>query len=318
MTHREQSVFENIANRFSPFARCAGFLTGCASTVIAILGCALSVSAQEIPAQEQAVEKGSDASEAKVQMDAMRAIAKGVKMTVTDGNTSREVELIPDALFRSNDPARNWYHGSTWGFGRKGRPVALLSLALYRTNTGNPSGWLHEFNSLSSASIESKTAEGRAWSTRKAGLEFKDIPGAAAVADKETGRTRQFREMSARFSGFESLQEGVNAKPERIELRLIPHPVYRYSDPEQGLVDGAIFFMVHSTNPEAVLVLEAVHDGVSDPVWKFAFTRLTFAELHVDLDGKEVWTLPSINSTPPTEPYLVFFQPVTPGERTNK
>ncbi len=57
-------------------------------------------------------------------------------------------------------------------------------------------------------------------------------------------------------------------------------------------------------------MLEAVHEGEKDPVWKYALTRITFAALHVELDGQEVWTLPQISNTLSTDPYLVFFQPL--------
>jgi hypothetical protein len=190
-------------------------------------------------------------------------------------------------------------------------------LNLYLTNEGVPSGWLHEFNSLSNSLVEAKASGGRDWSSRKPGLEFHKVLAAKAVAEKESERTRQLRELSARFAGFEHLREDGDGSG-RIELRLVPRPVYRYSDPEQGLVDGAIFFMVHSTNPEAALILEAVREGDKDPGWQYALTRLTIAELHVELDGDEVWTLPQLNSTAPTDPYWVFFQPINASQLRKK
>jgi hypothetical protein len=318
MHSRRQSFLRLLSYPTSKCRRWPAVLLGTAIAVLLALERVHLASAEDRGTEDQAARKSEDSTEAKAQMAVMQQIASDVKMKVTDGGTQRDVDLIPDALFRSSDPARNWFHGSTWAFGGKGRPVALLSLSLYRTNTGAASGWLYEFNSLSSLPVESKTPGGQAWSTRKPGLEFKELPGAKTVAEKEGGRTRQFRELSNRFAGFESMREGANDKPERIELRLVPRPVYRYSDSKQSVVDGAIFFMVHSTNPEAALVLEAVSEKDKDPVWKYAFTRLTIAELHVDLDGKEVWTLPQLNNTSPTDPYLVFFKPITAGERGNK
>jgi hypothetical protein len=293
-------------------------LFGAAMAVLGTLKHVPTAWAQERQTRDRAEQKAADSTEARAQMAAMHQIASDVRVKVTDGDTQRAVELIPEALFRSSDAARNWFYGSAWAYGGKGRPVALLSLSLYRTNEGVESGWLFEFNSLSNLPVEAKTPGSQDWSTRKPGLEFKDLHGVKTVAEKEAGRTLQLREMSSRFTGFESMREGANNKPERIELRLIPRPVYRYSDPEGSVVDGAIFFMVHSTNPEAALVIEARREGDNDPVWRYAFTRLTIAELHVDLDGKEVWTLPQINSTAPTDPYLVFFKPVKAGGRANK
>ena len=39
--------------------------------------------------------------------------------------------------------------------------------------------------------------------------------------------------------------------------RLLTVPVFRYSQPERGIVDGALFAFVRSTNPELLIVIEA-------------------------------------------------------------
>jgi len=162
--------------------------------------------------------------------------------------------------------------------------------------------------------VEAKASGGRDWTSRKPGLEFHKVPASKAVAEKESERTRQLRELSARFAGFEDLREDGPGSG-RIDLRLVPRPIYRYSDPEHGLIDGAIFLMVHSTNPEAALILEAVREGDTDPGWRYALTRLTIAELHVALDGDEVWTLPQLKSTARTDPYWVYFLPISRLEK---
>src|SRR5262249_40100143 len=106
-------------------------------------------------------ERTTESSESKEQMAAMQEIAGDIKVTVTDNGKPRDVDLVSKALFRSSDPARHVFHGSVWAFGSQGRPVALLSLNLYLTNEGVPSGWLHEFNSLSNSLVEAKASGGR-------------------------------------------------------------------------------------------------------------------------------------------------------------
>ena len=259
-------------------------------------------------ADEQKAESSGDAPDREAQLAAMRKIAGGVKMTVGD-EEPREVEMIPEPLFRFNDSARDFSDGSIWGFGSKGRPQAILSLSLHPYNADRL-GWLYEINSLTSLPIEARFAGPQTWSTQKPGLEFKDLPGAPAGAAKEAGRNRQFRELSARFAGYESFRKSPNAKLERYELRLIPRPIYRYSDPEQGLIDGALFLLSYGTNPEVVLVIELVRQGEDGSTWKYALTRTSYAELHIELDGKPIWTPPHLDSTAPGDPYWLFFLPV--------
>ena len=242
----------------------------------------------------------------------MRRIASGVKMVVNDGD-ARQVEMIPEPLFRFNDPARDFSDGSIWGYGRKGRPIALLSLSLH-SGDGGALGWLYESNSLSGHSVEAALSPGMTWSARKPGLEFELLPDAPSPAAKEAGRTRQFREISSRFGGFESFRKDAAAKLERYELRLVPRPIYRYADAGEGLIDGALFLLTYGTNPEVVLVIELVREGEEKPAWKFAFTRISYAELHIQLDDKEIWTQPHLQGTKSSDAFWLFFRPLKPGE----
>src|SRR5262245_30649167 len=229
----------------------------------------------------------------------------------------REFDVIPDALFRSQDATRNEFDGTIWGYGKTGRPAALLTLILQATGNGTHK-WLYELNSLSSRPVEARIPGFPIpWSTRQSGLEMKDIPKAPLAAANDAGRIRQFRELSSRFTGFEMLEKGANGPLERFELRLLPRPIHRYSDPEKGLIDGAIFLMSHSTNPEIIMVLELVRDGEKS-VWKSGFARCAFAEVHVELDGRDVWTQPHIQVTTASEPYSMFVRMAQPEELERK
>ncbi|MBI3862189.1 MAG: hypothetical protein HY290_09870 [Planctomycetia bacterium] len=243
-------------------------------------------------------------------------MATEIKVTITD-EKGGEFDAIPDALFRSQDSTRDEFDGTIWGYGKTGRPTALLTLVL-QANVGGTHKWLYELNSLTSRPVEARIPGFlKPWSTRKSGLDMKDIPQAPAAAENEAGRTRQLRELSSRFSGYEMLLKSTNGPAERFELRLIPRPIHRYSDPETGLIDGAIFLMAHSTNPEIIMVIELVRDG-DKSIWKSGFARCAFAEVHVELDGKDVWTQPHLRVTSESDPYSMFVRLARDGEIQRK
>jgi len=54
-------------------------------------------------------------------------------------------------------------------------------------------------------------------------------------------------------------------------------------------------------------VIELAPEG-DKKVWKYAFNRIAFAELHVSLDGREVWLQPHLQGTSVTDPYSMFFK----------
>src|SRR5260370_30185273 len=95
--------------------------------------------------EEDRPESDGDKPDRQAQLAAMRRVATGLEVA-TRGDSPREVEMIREPLFRFNYPARDFSDGSIWGFGSKGRPVALLSLSLHPLNGGL--GWLYEINSL--------------------------------------------------------------------------------------------------------------------------------------------------------------------------
>lgn len=290
-----------------------------AALVTLILGGAVvlrsAIAVADDPPDESPIPAKDDSAKSKALMATMKRLAG--RLTVREfGDEPTTAELIPEALFRSHDPAREILDGTIWGYGKKGRPVAILSLAFYADTPNRPGQWVYEFDSLATTRVDAKVPRGVTWSSRRPGLEFKAFPDAPAPHAKEAGRTRQFRDLSSRFTAYELLSSAPKEPAERFELRLLPRPIYRYSDPERGQIDGAIFLLTSTTNPEIVMVIELAREGEKS-MWKYAFNRIAWAELHVELDGREVWTQPPFYlSSPPSyqDPYWLFSTPLAPGD----
>jgi hypothetical protein len=92
----------------------------------------------------------------------------------------------------------------------------------------------------------------------------------------------------------------VGARPDgtedREELRLLPRPIYRYDldaakAAHHELIDGAAFAFAQGTDPEAVLLIEAVRRG-DLTTWQYAFGRSTGYTLEAKLGPSVVWNAP--------------------------
>jgi hypothetical protein len=131
------------------------------------------------------------------------------------------------------------------------------------------------------------------------------IANAPAPGAKETQRLRQAREIARRFTAHEFWDPDNS----RSELRLLAQPVHRYSDEKDGLQDGAAFVLAHDTNPEIVLLVEALGKDLETARWHYSLARLGSAEIHVELEGKEVWKCLRAAGVvgSPSEPYWLFF-----------
>jgi hypothetical protein len=97
----------------------------------------------------------------------------------------------------------------------------------------------------------------------------------------------------------------------RIELRLLPQPLYRYerdvtADDKTGLLDGALFAFAQGTDPQSLLLLEARRNG-SKSEWMFAFARSASGALDARYRGQVVWSVPKYDfEADPKSPFLLL------------
>ena len=216
------------------------------------------------------------------------------------------VKLIDRPLLVFGDSARSNENGTLWAWGKSGRPLAMLEL--YQP-TGNNANWVHAASLTSAPKISLKGPLAARWTPESTQLEPQRIPASEPPAAKEPQRLRQLKDLARRFTAHEFWDPDNS----RFELRLLVQPVHRYSDPESGLQDGAVFVIAHGTNPELLLLIEALGKSAEEARWHCSFARLGSAEIHVELDGKEVWKVDRAANVvgKPTDPYWLFLSPAT-------
>jgi len=190
----------------------------------------------------------------------------------------------------------------------QGQPEAMASIFQ------NDNSICHEFVSLSRSKkilVRDKTRV--LWSPAKTGVEFHDVPGAPAPADDRAGRLRQMKSLAGRF-GARLPQPQVGDGHAEV-LRLLPKPLYRYAlEDSKGtspnLRDGAMFAFVMGTDPEAVLLLEAV-EREDKVVWQYAFARATAYAVEASLGDAVVWSALAQSGPPnPANPMFQIFRPI--------
>lgn len=115
---------------------------------------------------------------------------------------------------------------------------------------------------------------------------MKPAEGAPEPAATAAQRLAQMRAISREFSG-RSLGDRNQAR----DLRLRPHPLYRYESTDFEVLDGALFPLVSSagTDPEIILMLEA-RRMPTGPRWFSAAAWFSDMNLWLEYRGQEVWT----------------------------
>lgn len=216
------------------------------------------------------------------------------------------IELLPNPLLTYGDAARNNEAGTLWAWGKSGRPVAFLEL--YR-NVGKDQPWVHALTLTSPELIQLDAPTGQRWAPKKSHFVLKDVPDSPEVGNHPAVRLRQMKDISRRFESHQFWDPNNS----RFEMRLLVQPVLRYQDETAKLIDGAVFVLAHGTNPEVLVQIEA-HAGEPSR-WRYSLVRLGSAEMHVSLDGKEVWTEPRTPGVlgQPVDPYWLFLTAPAPA-----
>lgn len=232
----------------------------------------------------------SDGEERKQQREKllkqMRTRAERIK-AVSLAEKRRAAAMIPKPLFRYDDQPRQILDATLWGWGEKGRPLALCKIEKYRDRNEGAFVWCYCMASLSTAAIEMDADDDHRWIQKKPGIVIKPLEVDSEPPESPVARLRRMKGIASEFSASMWDTGG------REQLRLLPRPLYRYTDEENGITDGAIFtFASFGTNPTILLIIEARTTGDSAPAWRYAITAMTAAPIQVTRDGKTIWSAP--------------------------
>jgi hypothetical protein len=242
----------------------------------------------------------SDASERQALRQELRRRSEETEVYEIRGGAQVAGQWVAEPLFRYSDQPRDILDAAVWTWLVDGRPIAFQKVEAYRDGPTN-SKRIYCLTSLSPGRISAEWPNRRRWSAQKPGAVFQPIPEGGAVADSPTGRLLQMKKFARRFTAT-MVDEPVD---NRQEMRLLPQPIFRYSHPQTGLIDGAVFgFASNGTNPDALLIIElqqpenkadaaASEVGSNSPTigeWRYAVTGMTQGGLSVKFNDREVWS----------------------------
>jgi len=208
----------------------------------------------------------------------------------------------PKPVLRWANPTRiTHFESCTYLWTFHGRPAVVACIfSVHRP--GEPPRFCHAVHSILREPIEVEREGRRIWYPAASEIQFARVPGAPLAEPSTVGRLRQMRALATQFSA--TLIKWREDGSDREELRLLPQPIYRYESEDPEVLDGGVFAFVQGTDPEVLLLLEAVRTA-SDVVWTYGFVRRTSGVLEARHRGKTVWAVPSAsNRTDPTQPEI--------------
>ena len=232
----------------------------------------------------------------------LRAMKGRVGMLRGERGIESKRELLrfaPNPILRFSDPARERLvgDGTLWRLGDSGRPSAILAVEFL----AKKSLFSFELVSLSGDNVRVAGTTGWEW-TPSSDFVMTKFGGAQRPDSLPEQRLRQMKKLARRFRTSQKVDGSTS------ELRLLPQPVYRYDDLDKAVIDGAVFVFAHGTNPEILVIIEALNEPSK---WQYGLSRLTSAELRAQLDGSVVWRRPNVQPFDASAEYYATSESVT-------
>lgn len=270
----------------------AGTLCSCIQKAVNCLVLAALFFTIPLPAEEPDSKTVTPEQRA-AHLEEMRGLAKSIRVFEVSAENRVESKLLEQPALAYRDDTRKLYDSTMWVWGTKGRPSAIIAVEYYPQRPKGPK-WLFEIVSLSTGRIAAEREPELNWKAREPGLKLQVLAGAPAPAEKATARLAQMRQLRRRFAAHERATIGG-----RIELQALAAPLHRYQDPENGLLDGAVFAFANGTNPEVLWIIEAHATTGQKPSWQYGMAQMTGAEVFLELDEKQIWKC--TDADPPAE-----------------
>lgn len=219
--------------------------------------------------------------------------AEGLRVFLA-GSKDQPIKLLERPLLFYTNPVRaGRTEGSVFLWTDEGRPA--LVAAFWSVNEPSEQALRRlsrEWHSLTEENLSIDIDSACVWESGERGIEWHTLADNAPPVKSRTLRLVQMRKI---VSGIQAtIGTGES------ELRLMPQPIYRYPESTRGALDGAMFAFVMGTDPELLVIVEAVEDAAAQ--WRIGFVHFTNAPVEAQLNDSKIFTAercPPMQSTGP-------------------
>ncbi|MCG8650255.1 MAG: hypothetical protein MI861_10495, partial [Pirellulales bacterium] len=185
-------------------------------------------------------------------MELMRRRAGGIVfLAQTEGFPK---SLQPEPLFRYDDLPRGYVDGAVWRLGDQGRPLAIVTTELHPKYLGGGPRIVYDFLSLSPVPF-SATSEDANWTPSESAVVMQPLADAPRPAGSAAMRLIQMKRIIQRFKAVQVVTEG-DPEEKKLNLRLLPRPIERYTPSKDDKADGTVFLFVAGRMPGVIAFLE--------------------------------------------------------------
>ncbi len=219
----------------------------------------------------------------------MQARVSRMTVKIPAGAESRRAELVSVPLIHYTDQVRNLPESTLWVWQQEGLPVLFCKVERLASSKATTVSWQYCCVPATGEKADVEWERQFRWRARDAAYEWVPLTEEADPRDQAPARLTQMRTIVRGFGG-ETEQTPVKS---RQKMRLLTSPLHRFAAPDQNVLDGAVFGLTsNGTNPDALLVVEALREPVANARWRFGVVGMTGDAVEVVHKDKTVWTKP--------------------------
>ncbi len=183
--------------------------------------------------------------------------------------SSEPCKLRDEPIIKWSNPVSG-AEGSVFVWTSDGRPIALAKCHLNSRNSYH----VETLIAISDNRLRMSEADEITWEPTEPGVKFETLEDLGAPAATEALRLAQMRRAAREYRFVDNWGATAASDKSEWELRLMPAPLLRYSSASEKIIDGALFAFAQGTNPEALVLVEAV-ESANGRIWRAAPSRMT-------------------------------------------
>jgi len=252
-----------------------------------LAGSAAFFPSRSLFAEDAAEAAAQDAKKKSLQVLLEQAKQIAVKVGTTPEPVACELKEAP--LIHYSDQVRNLPESSLWIWEHEGLPALFCKIERIAKSDGATKAWQYCCVPGTSDKVDVTWGRNFRWRSRDVSIQWTPLASAQPPRDQTRARLTQMKSMAREFSGHTE-QTPTNS---RQEMRLLASPLHQYAAPDRNVVDGAVFGLTsNGTNPDALLLVEALKGGEADSKWRFAAVGMTGDGVEIMYQQKKVWSKP--------------------------
>lgn len=193
---------------------------------------------------------------------------------------AKPIKLHPESLLKWHNSVDKSVHGNIFVWTKNGRPEVVASIFQFYSPKVE---FAAELQSLSLSPLVMEKRGEKLWTPKDPGIVLKLFDDTSAPSASKPQRLIKMRQLADQFTGRMTDWSGENYR-----LRLMPKPLFRYESTDPDVLDGALFALTYTTDPEVLITVEARKSG-NDFRWMYGFARMNIGDLKVSYRDHEIW-----------------------------